>query len=70
MLETYKSIGFPLILRISLIFFLSSSEKFLLTQVILDEDKYEDDSIEVIALSNALDRLKSNKGHLFPIILL
>jgi hypothetical protein len=38
----------------------------MITQVILDEDKYADTSIEVIALSNALDKLKANKGHLFP----
>ena len=38
----------------------------MITQVILDEDKYADDSIEVIALSNALDKIKANKGHLFP----
>ena len=38
----------------------------MLTQVILDEDKYDDNSVEVIALSNALDKVKVNKGHLFP----
>jgi hypothetical protein len=38
----------------------------MLTQVILDEDKYDDNSVEVIALSNSLDKVKVNKGHLFP----
>lgn len=38
----------------------------MITQVILDEDKYADTSVEVIAISNALDKLKANKGHLFP----
>ena len=38
----------------------------MLTQVILDEDKYDDNSVEVIALSNSLNKVKVNKGHLFP----
>ena len=38
----------------------------MLTQVILDEDRYDDNSVEVIALSNSLDKVKVNKGHLFP----
>jgi hypothetical protein len=55
---------FPFIMLRYISFILRSISSSLFISISFS--KYEDDSIEVIALSNALDRLKSNKGHLFP----